>query len=89
MSGASWEPDPKLTREKHHWVYQSVEAFHWGVSVTFYCRNYGCPTTMSLPLNPEGHGSGICFDQNKAVQLTDREGNKIQTGSKPATKDEK
>ena len=78
MSGASWEPDPKLTRPRHAWVYQSHTVQEWGLSVTFSCSNSGCPTTSTVPLHYPEHMGGICFDRVNAIQLTDREGNKIR-----------
>jgi hypothetical protein len=79
MSGASWEPDPKLTRPAHKWVLSEAYPQEWGATVSFYCDNPGCPTTLSIPciIEESGIGNGLCFDRDLAIQLTDRDGNPI------------
>lgn len=83
MSLASWEPDPKLTREKHKWVFVRAYPQEWGATVEFCCQNPGCATTLSLPCEPgDGVSRGICFDRIRSKQLTDRDGNPIAGAQK-------
>lgn len=78
MSGASWKPDPKLTRDKHNWVLMKTIKQEWGVTVQFCCSNPGCVTVTSIGVNPDKHSlGGICFDRDRAVQLTDRDGDDL------------
>lgn len=73
MSGASWKVDPALMRPAHKWKAVSMQPFLWGVSVKFACENPGCLTTLYMPCRPES--TGQCFDTERAIQLTDRDGN--------------
>jgi len=77
MSLRSWKADPNLTRESHNWVFVSAYAQEWGATITFSCKNPGCNTTCSFPFMVKDQpfqSTGICFDTQKAVQLTDKEG---------------
>lgn len=72
MSDRSWEPDPKLTRPAHKWVFVRVERYDWGIQTIWRCENSGCPTTRSLPVNPNERdpAPGICFDTHRAKRIT-------------------
>jgi hypothetical protein len=60
---------PEHLREKHDWIFRYISEFDWGVSVTFGCKNPGCPTTISLPLNIEEElGAGVCLNVYAAIQ---------------------
>lgn len=76
MSGASWEPDPNLTCEKHKWIFMEAIKYDWGFSIGFYCGNPGCPTIVWMSCKPDS--AGICFDRKRAKQLTDRDGNPMK-----------
>lgn len=80
MSGRTWRPDPKLTREKHNWILVGARQQSWGATVEFACGNGGCTTRMSMPVNVEKDDWSLCFDKENAIQLTDRDGD-------PLTKD--
>jgi len=71
--GRSWEYDERLIRPEHKWVFSSAEQTEWGASVTFYCANPGCPTTLSVPCKPEDDFGGVCFNASRGVEITDRE----------------